>query len=100
MTASYSKTSPYYGTSTWGKYLDVWAGKSIMPDVTDAVYQIDDIYNGRPDLLAHDLYKDSNLWWVFAIRNPDVLVDPLLNFTTGKIIYVPTLAILKRSLGL
>lgn len=100
MTASYSKTSPYYGTSTWGKYLDVWAGKSITPDVTDAVYQIDDIYNGRPDLLAYDLYKDSNLWWVFAIRNPDVLIDPLINFTTGKIIYVPTLATLKRSLGL
>ncbi|HET8688729.1 MAG TPA: hypothetical protein VFM18_19100 [Methanosarcina sp.] len=97
--AIYSTTSPYYGTPTWGPFLDTWAGKTIAPNVTDAVYQIDSIYNFRPDLLAYDLYKNANLWWVFAVRNPDVILDPLLDFTTGKIIYVPTKATLSSSLG-
>lgn len=100
MSATYSKTSPYYGTPMWGNFLDTWEGKTIQPDVTDALYQIDSPYNLRPDILAHDMYKDSNLWWVFAVRNPGVLVDPLMDFTTGTIIYVPTMATVKRSIGL
>ena len=98
--ANYSRTSPYSGTQTWGKFLDVWSGKTIASHITDAVYQIDQIYHLRPDLLANDMYQDSNLWWVFAVRNPDVLVNPLLNFTTGTIIYVPTKAVVQQSLGI
>ena len=96
--ATYSRTSPYAGTQTWGKFLDVWPGKTISADVTDAVYQIDQIYNLRPDLLANDMYQDSTLWWVFAVRNPDVLKDPLLSFTTGVIIYVPTKTVIQQQL--
>ena len=100
MAATYSTTSPYYGTGTWGPFLDVWAGKTIAASHDDALYQIDAPYNYRPDLLAYDIYKDTNLWWVFAVRNPDVLTDPLMSFTTGTIIYVPTLTTIKTSLGL
>lgn len=99
MSAEYSKTSAYYGTPTWGKFLDTWTGRTIEPAVTDALYQIDHIYNLRPDLLAYDLYQDTNLWWVFAVRNPDVLTDPLLSFTTGKIIYVPTRETVRSAIG-
>lgn len=97
---NYSRTSPYSGTPVWGKFLDTWEGKTILADVTDALYQIDNIYNLRPDLLANDLYQDSSLWWVFAVRNPDVLVDPLFGFKTGEIIYIPTKATLQRNLGI
>lgn len=100
MTATYSRSSPYYGTRTWGKFLDTWTGKTITASPSDAVYQIDNIYNLRPDLLAYDLYQDSALWWVFAIRNPDVLSNPLLGFTTGKIIYIPTRATLQEQLDI
>jgi len=100
MSATYTSSSPYYNTPLWGKFLDVWNGKTIAPDVSDAIYQIDPIYNLRPDLLAYDMYKDSAFWWVFSVRNPDVLIDPLMNFTTGTVIYVPTLAILKQNLGI
>ena len=96
--ATYSRTSPYSGTQTSGNYLDVWPGKTISADITDAVYQIDQIYNLRPDLLANDLYQDSSLWWVFAVRNPDVLKDPLLSFTTGVIIYIPTKTVIQQQL--
>jgi hypothetical protein len=100
MTATYNKTSPYYGNPMWGNFLDTWDGKTIPADVTDAVYQIDSPYNQRPDILAYDMYKDSGLWWVFAVRNPDVLIDPLMDFTTGTIIYVPTLSTVKKAIGL
>jgi hypothetical protein len=99
MAGEYSKTSAYYGTPEWGKFLDTWIGKTIAPAMSDALYQIDHIYNLRPDLLAYDLYQDTNLWWVFAVRNPDVLVDPLLGFTTGKIIYVPTRETVRSAVG-
>lgn len=99
MSASYARTSPYYGTPTWGKFLDTWTGRTIAADVTDAVYQIDNIYNLRPDLLANDLYQDSTLWWVFAVRNPDVIKDPTFDFTTGKIIYIPTKSVVQANLG-
>lgn len=99
MSTTYSKSSPYYGTNTWGPFLDVWPGKTIQSDVTDAVYQIDPVYNWRPDLLSYDMYKNSDLWWVFAVRNPDILLDPLLDFVAGKIIYVPTLATINHALG-
>lgn len=98
--STYSNTSFYNGTGTWGPFLDIWAGKTIPADITDAVYQIDSAYNLRPDILAHDMYQDSNLWWVFAVRNPDVLKDPLLSFTTGTIIHVPTKATVTSALGL
>ena len=101
MPATYNKSSPYYGTGSWGPFLDVWGynNLTIPADVTDAVYQIDTAYNLRPDLLAHEMYQSSDLWWIFAVRNPDILIDPLLNFTAGTIIYVPTLAVIKQVLG-
>lgn len=99
MSSIYSTTSPYYGTQQWGQFLDVWAGKTIAPAVDDALYQIDPVYNLRPDLLAHDLYKDSNLWWVFAVRNPNTLTDPLLKFRTGVIIYVPSVTTIRSIVG-
>lgn len=98
--ATYSPTSPYYNTPLWGQFLDVWSGKTILPALTDALYQIDAAYNLRPDLLAYDMYQDTSLWWVFAVRNPDVLRDPLLNFRTDVIIYVPTIATVKSSIGI
>lgn len=99
MATNYARTSPYYGVQTWGKFLDTWPGKTISADVSDAIYQVDNIYNLRPDLLAHDLYQDSSLWWVFAVRNPDVLKDPLFNFVTGTIIYIPTKTVVQQALG-
>jgi hypothetical protein len=100
MSATYKITSPYYQTGTWGQFLDVWRGVVIPGDVTDALYQIDPPYNMRPDLLAHDMYQDSSLWWVFAVRNPDVLVDPVFNFIAPTIIYVPTKQTVITALGL
>lgn len=100
MASTYSATSPYHGTPNWGQFLDVWQSKTISADVTDARYQIDPPYNLRPDLLAYDMYGDANLWWVFAVRNPDVLMDPVFDFVAPTIIYVPTKTVIQQALGL
>jgi hypothetical protein len=98
--ATYSKTSPYSTTPQWGNFLDLWSGKYIPSDVTDARYQIDPVYQLRPDLLAHDMYQDTNLWWVFAVRNPDVLLDPVFSFVPPTIIYIPTRETIRKALGI
>jgi hypothetical protein len=98
---NYPITSPYYASSTVnGQYLDVMINRSINGDPTDVYWEIPPVYNMRPDLLAHDLYNDSKLWWVFAQRNPNKLKDPLYDFVTGTSIYIPTLDSIKATLGL
>jgi hypothetical protein len=100
MAIEYSQTSPYYNNPQWGRFLDVWPGATINPDVSDALYQIDPPYNYRPDILAYDLYGDANLWWVFAVRNPNTLIDPVFNFVAPTIIYLPSKTVVFQSLGL
>lgn len=35
----------------------------------DKYVTIDSSYLGRIDLIAHDFYRDSSLWWVIALAN-------------------------------
>lgn len=100
MTATYSKTSPYFSTGQFGQFLDVLEYRAIARNASDVEYQIDSVYNCRPDMLAYDLYGDSSLWWVFASRNPNVLKDPLFDFTAGKVIYIPKKETLVAALGI
>lgn len=97
---AYSKTSPYANTDLYGAFLDVASIPNIPSDPTDVGYQIDAIYKNRPDLLAFDLYGDPALWWVFAVRNPNVLQDPVFDFVPGVIIYVPNKQNITTVLGL
>jgi len=39
--------------------------------------------------LAFDLYGDPSLWWVFAVRNPNVISDPVFDMRIGARIAVP-----------
>jgi hypothetical protein len=100
MSATYKSDSPYYGTPQWGQFLDLWNPKSIPTDVTDVNYQLDPAYNLRPDLLAYDMYNDAGLWWVFAVRNPDIIQDPIFDFVAPIIIVVPNKTIVVKALGL
>jgi len=64
------------------------------------LYSITSAYTYRPDLLAHDLYDDRRLWWIFAQRNPDVIKDPVYDFVAGTEIYLPQGRYLRSRLGL
>ena len=70
-------------------YLGMNKLPKIPRSTADRLYEIESQYENRPDLLAHELYGTVKLWWVFALRNPDVIIDPLTDFTSGTKIYIP-----------
>lgn len=98
--AKYGKTSPWYKTTQTQGVLDTIVPRVIPASVEDVAYQIDSVYNFRPDLLSNDLYKTPKLWWVFAMRNPSDLRDPIFDFVSGTIIMIPSYTNLKKYLGL
>lgn len=98
--AEYLVSSPYFDTEMYGNFLDVLTYRSIPKEPDDIVYTIKPQHGLRPDLLAHDLYGDANLWWVFAVRNPNTIEDPIFDFQPGVTIYLPKSTTLKRVLGL
>ena len=101
MAVTYKRTSPYFDTKVINnKYLDVLKFRRIPASSSDIQYTITDTYKYRPDLLAYDLYKDSNLWWVFSVRNPNVLKDPMFDFNAGVTIYIPNKDTVDKALGL
>jgi len=97
--ATYSNTSPYYNTPKIGSYLDILEFRDIPVVASDEEYEILMQHQHRPDLLAYDLYGDSNLWWVFAVRNKDIIKDPVYDLYAGQKIKLPQESTL-RSLGL
>ena len=99
--ARYNKTSPYADTQIVDNlYLDVLSIRPVPALPDDVLYEVEPQYNHRPDLLAYDLYDSPKLWWVFAQRNMDVLLDPVYDLETGVKIYIPTGPALKNLLGL
>ena len=100
MAVNYSKTSPYASTETFAFFLDVANIVEVPADPSDVQYEIDAIYKHRPDLLAFDLYGDSALWWVFSVRNPNTIKDPVFDFLPGATIFIPKKDTLAAALGL
>ena len=102
MATTYSKSSPYYNTNTFGggQFLDLLVYRNIDKKVDDVSFTINNTYQYRPDLLAFDLYGDSGLWWVFRARNPNTLDDPVFDFQAGVTIFVPQKTTLVTNLGI
>lgn len=98
----YTASSPYFDTDVVdNKFLDFLEYRPITKTPNDIYYEITEIYQYRPDLLAYDLYGDAKLWWVFAARNPNRLgADPYFNFVAGLGIYIPNIATLQVDLGI
>jgi hypothetical protein len=96
----YNKTSPYYNTSIKNGYLDVLNFRTFPTSSDEITFTITKEYEYRPDLLAYELYKDSNLWWVFAVRNPSIIKDPIYDMQAGVIIRLPKATNLKGIIGL
>lgn len=92
----YSRNSPYYKTAIVDGYLDVLTLINLPSETDDILFEITKVYENRPDLLANDLYQDSNLWWVFAVRNKQALKDPVFDFVAGTKIYLPKLQTIKK----
>jgi hypothetical protein len=100
MSSTYNQSSPYFTTQFSQYFLDVMVNRPIPKLVDDQYFTINATYQYRPDLLAHDLYDNSGLWWVFYQRNPNTLTAPPLDFKTGTQIYLPKITTLRSALGL
>lgn len=86
-------------SGTFGNFLDVNSLPKIPKGSFDLDYTIKESEAGRPDILAGNLYENPRLWWVFALRNPDVLKDPLDDFKAGVSIKIPSPEDVKALLG-
>jgi hypothetical protein len=96
----YKNSSPYFKTEIVNGYLDVMSYRDIPSEADDIIFEVTNTYEHRPDLLAYDLYRDANLWWVFSMRNKSILKDPVFDLNPGIKIYLPKLSTLKKTLGL
>ena len=84
---------------TFEGFLDLNELPRMPKSVEDQVYVIEARYHERPDLLAFDRYGSSRLWWVFALKNPDIIKDPLNDFKPGVMIKIPSPEIIKNMMG-
>jgi hypothetical protein len=89
MPVVYKPNSPYRQTPFKDFYLDLWNKPDIPVTEEDQRITIGADVERRPDLLASRLYGTPSLWWVFAIRNPDILIDPVEDFIAGTEIFIP-----------
>lgn len=85
----YPRDSFYKKTkiNTW--YLDIWEPISIPESGNDIEITIPSNFHLRPDLASYNFYNTPKLWFVFALRNKDVLKDPIFDFRSGLTIVVP-----------
>jgi hypothetical protein len=101
-TTSYSQSSLYSSTSqptNYGiTYLDFWNPPNLIINPNDTLISLDAKYDKRPDLLSNDYYQTVEYWWVFMMRNPNVIKDPIWDFVTGIQIFVPAKETLPRSI--
>lgn len=86
---AYKKTSHLRRTAINNGYTEVYE-PPLVPDFTRVdEFEITQQYVKRPDLLAYELYGDAKFWWLFTLYNKNQIVDPINDFTLGKIIVVP-----------
>jgi hypothetical protein len=95
----YSNSSLYATTKQNSLGLDILNYRQIPAKLGDKLYELKPQYNYRPDLLASDLFDDPDLWWVFKSRNPEVLDDPVFDFVAGVNIYIPTIDVIRSTIG-
>lgn len=98
--ASYSKSSPYSKTGITNGYLDVLSFIDIPAYADDVQFLVTNTYAHRPDLLAYEIYGDVGLWWVFAVRNKEIIKDSIYDMVAGQVIYIPKLSTIKRAMGI
>ena len=83
-------TSQYLNTQIRNWYLDLWVPRTVPKSDYDNLIIIPAAFDQRPDLLSQQEYGTPGLWWVFAIRNPDLIIDPIQDFVAGLEIYIPS----------
>lgn len=89
MAQNSKEASQYKLTPIRNWYLDLWVPRSVPKSDFDEILIIPPEMNQRPDLLSFAQYGTPNLWWVFAVRNPNLINDPINDFVAGLEIFIP-----------
>jgi hypothetical protein len=99
MINGYSHNSPYKDTPVNNNFLDIYVPRNVPSLADDVLIEVPSQFENRPDLLAFEAYGDAGLWWVFAVRNPSVIKDPIYDLVSGVRIYIPQKQALLSMLG-
>ena len=89
MPVTYRRNSVYAQTEFRDFYLDLWNPPEVAVTADDLRITVTAAQAGRPDLLSQELYGTPRLWWVFAMRNPDLLKDRVNDLVAGLEIFAP-----------
>lgn len=84
----------YNNNSPWAKVQQSWYLDYTIPAYftdadSDTSYTIPNTHDCQPWKLSKELYGTEELYYIFALLNPDLLQDPVYDFSTGKTIKVP-----------
>lgn len=82
-------TSQYLDTPVKDWYLDIMVSRNVPKSAYDKIVRIPPAYDERPDLMSQAEFGTPRLWWVFAVRNPNDIIDPISDFKAGLEIYIP-----------
>jgi hypothetical protein len=96
---NYPASSPYALTPQTSWYISNYVARRIPASGDDTIMTLSKKYEYRPDTLSYDLYGTPAYWWIFSVRNRDIIQDPVWDLVAGTVITVPSLANLKKSLG-
>tara|TARA_B100000035_G_scaffold47562_1_gene36241 strand:- start:174 stop:476 length:303 start_codon:yes stop_codon:yes gene_type:complete len=88
--ATYKADSHLSNTKVNQKFTEFYEPSISQFNRDTKIVTLESKYHKRPDVLAHDLYGNSRLWWVFAHLNPDSLKNPIKDFQQGMKLRVPT----------
>lgn len=88
---NYPASSPYATTKQTDSYIGLYQHRAIRPHKDDKKITLNMKYQYRPDLLSNDLYGTPDYWWVFLVRNMNIIRDPIWDFEAGKTISFPSL---------
>ena len=97
---TYPNSSPYALTPQSNFSIGRYSHRKITASEDDVEFEIEAKYHHRPDLLAYELYGNSGLYWVFMLRNMNIIRDPLWGFEAGLTIYRPTNVRIQKLLNL
>ena len=92
MAVIYNSSSPYFNTQQKNdliRYMDFMEYRDIPVDDSDEVVTVSSKFHHRPDLLSNKLYGTPDLWWIFIVRNPDQMMDPIYDLVSGLELYTP-----------
>lgn len=86
----FNSKSLYSNTNTSEYYRDYYNPINIEYDDTDMFLIVTSEFNQKPGNLAHYLYGDPRLSWVFAYFNRDKISDIIFDLKEGMILRLPT----------